>query len=141
MQRGDGSILDLREFPRLVAPLVGTGARRLENCHHCSGRAVDAQLLSPTALAGAPDGSVYVGDFNLIRRVTKDGKIYTVLQLSSTRVSNDYHLTVSPVDGHVYVSDAEKYKVIRIISLNDVSDPSTNYEDVAGNGVRCVPGE
>lgn len=140
LQRGDGSILDLRDFPRLVTSLIGTGSRRPEKCHHCSGMAVDAQLLAPTALAAAPDGSVYIGDFNLIRRVTKDGKVYTVLQLSSTQVSYNYHITVSPVDGHVYVSDAEKYKVVRVLSLTDVTDPATNYEDIAGNGARCVPG-
>ncbi|KAA0186935.1 hypothetical protein HAZT_HAZT008617 [Hyalella azteca] len=141
LQRGDGSILDLKDFPRLVTPLVGTGSRRPESCHHCSGRAADAQLLTPTALAAAPDGSVYVGDFNLIRRITKDGKIYTVMELSSTQVSYNYHITVSPVDGHVFVSDSEKYKVVRVLSLDDITDPATNYEDVAGNGARCIPGD
>ena len=48
---------------------------------------------------------------------------------------------MSPADGQVYVSDAEKYRVVRVLSLNDVTDPSANYEVVAGNGERCIPGD
>ena len=60
---------------------------------------------------------------------------------STTRVSYTYQIAVSPADGQVYVSDPEKYKVLRVLSLQDVTDPSTNSETVAGNGERCIPGE
>ncbi|XP_069941027.1 teneurin-a isoform X3 [Cherax quadricarinatus] len=141
LQRGDGSTMSLREAPRLVSPLMGTGSQRQVVCRHCSGLARDAQLLTPTSLAAGPDGSVYVGDFNLLRRVTPDGMVYTLLQLSATQVSYGYHIAVSPADGQVYVSDPEKYKVVRVLSLTDVTEPSTNSETVAGNGERCIPGD
>ena len=33
-------------------------------------------------MAAGPDGSLYVGDFNLVRKVAKDGKaVETILQL------------------------------------------------------------
>lgn len=73
--------MSLREAPRLVTPLMGTGSQRQMVCRHCSGLASDAQLLTPTSLASGPDGSVYVGDFNLLRRITPDGMVYTLLQL------------------------------------------------------------
>ncbi|KAK8385757.1 hypothetical protein O3P69_016491 [Scylla paramamosain] len=141
LQRGDGSTMSLREAPRLVTTLMGTGSQRQMVCRHCSGLASDAQLLTPTSLASGPDGSVYVGDFNLVRRITPDGMVYTLLQLSATRVSYSYQIAVSPADGQVYVSDPEKYKVLRVLSLQDVTEPSTNSETVAGNGERCIPGD
>ncbi|XP_068237244.1 teneurin-a [Palaemon carinicauda] len=141
LQRGDGSTLNLREAPRLVTMLMGTGTQRPIVCRHCSGSAVDAQLLTPTSLASGPDGSVYVGDFNLLRRITPEGMVYTLLQLSATQVSYGYHIAVSPADGQVYITDPERYKVLRVLSLTDVTEPTTNSETVAGNGERCIPGD
>ncbi|XP_071524010.1 teneurin-a-like isoform X5 [Panulirus ornatus] len=141
LQRGDGSTMSLREAPRLVNPLMGTGTQRQIVCRHCSGLARDAQLLTPTSLASGPDGSVYVGDFNLLRRITPKGMVYTLLQLSATQVSYGYHIAVSPADGQVCISDPEKYRVVRVLSLTDVTEPSTNSETIAGNGERCIPGD
>ncbi|ROT60768.1 hypothetical protein C7M84_021644 [Penaeus vannamei] len=142
LQRGDGSTLSFREAPRLVTPMMGTARTHPIVCRrHCSGLAQEAQLLTPTSLASGPDGSVFVGDFNLVRRITPDGLAYTLLQLSATQVSYGYHIAVSPADGQVYVTDPEKYKVVRILSLTDVTEPSTNSETVAGNGERCIPGD
>ncbi|CAL4070306.1 unnamed protein product [Meganyctiphanes norvegica] len=141
LQRGDGSTLNLCEAPRLVSTLMGTGSRRPVDCRQCSGDARDAQLLTPTSLAAGPDGSVYIGDFNLIRRITPEGMVYTLLELSATQVSYGYYIAVSPADGQVYVSNPEKYRVVRILSLTDVTDPATNMEPVAGNGERCIPGD
>lgn len=41
-----------------------------------------------------------------------------------------YYLTVSPADGHLYVSDPEKHQVLRVISLDPINDPSLNSEPV-----------
>ncbi|KAJ1524354.1 hypothetical protein ONE63_010856 [Megalurothrips usitatus] len=81
LQKGDGSTLHLKRYPRTIKVVVGTGLQRALQCEDCNGVARDARLLTPVALASGPDGSLYVGDFNLIRRVTPDGNIYTVLQL------------------------------------------------------------
>lgn len=62
---------------------MGTGLQRPLKCTDCNGPAKDARLLTPVALAAGPDGSLYVGDFNLVRRVTPDGNVYTVYQLRS----------------------------------------------------------
>jgi len=66
----------------MISVVAGSGIQRPLQCTNCNGQARDSQLLKPVALASGPDGSVYVGDFNLVRRITPDGKIYTVLQLT-----------------------------------------------------------
>lgn len=132
---------------------MGTGLQRPLVCpSNCEGPAKDARLLTPGALASGPDGSLYVGDFNLVRRITPDGKVYTVLQLryfksstikitdkinlwlkffSTTQVAYQYYLTVSPADGRLYVSDPEKHQILRVLTLEPVQDPSINSEPVS----------
>lgn len=81
LQKGDGTTVHLKSYPRAVKVLMGTGLQRPLKCTDCNGPAKDARLLTPVALAAGPDGSLYVGDFNLVRRVTPDGNVYTVYQL------------------------------------------------------------
>ena len=52
-----------------------------------------------------------------------------------------YHLCVSPADGMLYISDAEKHQILRTLTLTDVKDPRLNIEPVVGNGERCIPGD
>ena len=49
----------------------------------------------------------------------------------ATQVAYQYYLTVSPADGHLYVSDPEKHQILRVISLEPVQDPSINSEAVS----------
>ena len=46
----------------------------------CSGSAASLSLLNVVSLATGPDGSVYVGDYNLIRRIHPGGSVETILQ-------------------------------------------------------------
>ncbi|KAL7643035.1 UNVERIFIED_CONTAM: hypothetical protein RMT77_006324 [Armadillidium vulgare] len=141
LQKGDGSTLRLSGNAPLVFTLMGTGTQRTVSCKMCSGYAKDAELLTPTSLASGPDGSVYVGDFNLIRRISPDGMVSTAFELSSSQVSRNYYLTVSPADGKLYVSDPANYRIIKLLSMDNVTDPLNNHEVVAGNGERCIPGD
>ncbi|XP_063223573.1 teneurin-a [Bacillus rossius redtenbacheri] len=141
LQKGDGTTLHFKQYPRTVKVVMGTGLQRTLLCADCNGSAKDGRLLTPVALAGGPDGSIYVGDFNLVRRITPEGSVYTVLQLSTTQVSYQYHLCVSPADGHLYISNAEKHQVLRALSLEQVQEPAINYEPVVGSGERCIPGD
>lgn len=83
LQKGDGSTLHFKQYPRKVNVVMGTGQRRdlVGGQNGFNGLAKDARLLTPVALASGPDGSIYVGDFDLVRRITPDGKVYTVLIL------------------------------------------------------------
>jgi hypothetical protein len=60
---------------------MGDGYQRLLDCVDCDGQASKQRLLSPVALAASPDGSVFVGDFNLVRRILADGTVKTVVRL------------------------------------------------------------
>jgi len=74
LYRGDGSNVFLRERPRLIFDLMGDGKRRNIECADAtchSGPAEEQKLLSPVALAAASDGSIFVGDYNLIRRIIR----------------------------------------------------------------------
>ncbi|XP_012287191.1 teneurin-a isoform X2 [Orussus abietinus] len=141
LQKGDGSTLHFKQYPRTVKVVMGTGMQRNLICQNCDGLAKDAKLLTPIALTSGSDGSIYVGDFNLVRRITPEGNIYTVLILSATQVSYQYYLCVSPADGHLYISDPEKHQILKTLSLDQVPDPSINIEPVVGSGERCIPGD
>ncbi|KFM64224.1 Teneurin-1, partial [Stegodyphus mimosarum] len=81
LQKGDGTTIYFRQQPRVISTLMGTGHQRPMLCPECNGMAKEARLLAPVALTSGPDGSVYVGDFNLIRRVTPSGQVYTVFRM------------------------------------------------------------
>ncbi|XP_042234258.1 teneurin-m-like isoform X2 [Homarus americanus] len=142
LQKGDGQNIYLAGQRRLVTTLLGTGEQREVNCGEgCEGRANLSPLLAPTCLAAAPDGSLYVGDFNLIRRIKPDGTVITVAKLNETRVSYRYHVAVSPLDGSVYVSDPEAHQVLKLKTTENVQDPHHNTIPVVGSGQRCLPGD
>ncbi|XP_050300219.1 teneurin-a isoform X3 [Anthonomus grandis grandis] len=142
LQKGDGSTLHFKKYPRMVKVVMGTGLQRSVDCPgQCGGPAKDARLLTPGSLASGPDGSVYVGDFNLVRRITPEGNVYTILQLRTTQVAYKYYLAISPADGHLYVSDPERHQILKVLSLEPVQDPTINSEPIVGNGERCIPGD
>jgi hypothetical protein len=60
---------------------------------------------------------------------------------SATQVSYQYYLSISPADGHLYISNPEKHQVLRALSLEPVTEPGINCEPVVGSGERCIPGD
>jgi len=52
-----------------------------------------------------------------------------------------YFMTVSPLDGKLYVSDYQTLRILRVKTMGPVRDLTRNYEVVAGNGDQCVPGD
>lgn len=48
-------------------------------------------------------------------------------------------MTVSPVDGRLYISDYMKYRIIRIATMGPVKDLKSNFEVIAGTGEECPP--
>lgn len=82
LQKGDGANIYLKHKPRLIITTMGDGRQReLECAAECSGTATKQRLLAPVALAAAPDGSIFVGDFNLVRKISTDGTVRTVVKL------------------------------------------------------------
>ncbi|XP_017957287.2 teneurin-m isoform X2 [Drosophila navojoa] len=141
LQKGDGSNIYLRNKPRIILTTMGDGHQRPLECQDCDGLAMKQRLLAPVALAAAPDGSLFVGDFNYIRRIMTDGSVRTVVKLNATRVSYRYHMALSPLDGTLYVSDPESHQIIRVRDISDYSQPEQNWEAIVGSGERCLPGD
>ena len=84
LERGDGSVEYLsKSSAKLLKTTLGKSEQRPVECpsRGCDGPATSASLFEPIALAAAPDGSLYVGDYNLIRKLSPDGRIETVLRL------------------------------------------------------------
>ncbi|KOC67559.1 Teneurin-3 [Habropoda laboriosa] len=141
LQKGDGSNIYLKQKPRVILTTMGDGHPRPSDCYDCDGQASKQRLLAPVALATAPDGSIFVGDFNLVRKILVDGTVRTVVRLNATRVSYRYHIALSPLDGSLYISDSESHQIIRVRDTNDYADPDHNWETVVGSGERCLPGD
>ncbi|XP_069696130.1 teneurin-m isoform X2 [Periplaneta americana] len=141
LQKGDGSNIYLKHKPRVILTSMGDGHQRPLDCFDCDGQASKQRLLAPVALAASPDGSIFVGDFNLVRRILVDGTVRTIVRLNATRVSYRYHLALSPLDGVLYISDPESHQIIRVRSVDDYSDPDHNWETAVGSGERCLPGD
>ncbi|XP_053599980.1 teneurin-m isoform X3 [Plodia interpunctella] len=142
LQKGDGTNIYLKHKPRLIVTTLGDGRQRALACGaECVGPAVRQRLLAPVALAAAPDGAIFVGDFNLVRKISTDGTVRTVVKLNATRVSYRYHMALSPLDGTLYISDPESHQIIKVRNTEDYSDPEHNWETVVGSGERCLPGD
>ena len=90
LQKGDGNTVYLKFKPQVVQTVMGTGEQRTLDCYS-KGSAGDCppsgapasrqRLLGPKALAAGPDGSVYVADYNLVRKISPDGRAATLLKL------------------------------------------------------------
>ncbi|XP_060800606.1 teneurin-m isoform X2 [Amyelois transitella] len=143
LQKGDGTNIYLKHKPRLIITSMGDGRQRALECAgaECAGAAPRQRLLAPVALAAAPDGSIFVGDFNLVRKISTDGTVRTVVKLNATRVSYRYHMALSPLDGTLYISDPESHQIIKVRNTDDYNDPEHNWETVVGSGERCLPGD
>ena len=65
LYRGDGSTVFLRDRPMLVRSALD-----------------GAKLTSPLALASASDGSLFVGDYDSVKKVSPGGELTKILDLS-----------------------------------------------------------
>lgn len=81
LQKGDGSNIYLKHKPRVILTTMGDGHQRPLDCNDCEGQASKQRLLAPVALAASSDGSVFVGDFNLVRKIMTDGTVKTLVRL------------------------------------------------------------
>ena len=52
-----------------------------------------------------------------------------------------YFMTVSPLDGKLYLSDYHRRQILRVKTMGAVRDLMSNFEIVAGTGKQCTPGD
>ncbi|XP_063776752.1 teneurin-3 isoform X12 [Pseudophryne corroboree] len=145
LYKGNGENQFISQQPPVVSCIMGNGRRRSISCPSCNGQADGNKLLAPVALACGLDGSLYVGDFNFIRRIFPSGNVTSVLELRnkdfrhSSNLAHRYYLATDPVTGDLYVSDANTRKIYRPKSLMGAKDLIKNAEVIAGTGEQCTP--
>ncbi|KAM9043599.1 teneurin-3 isoform 2-T3 [Megaptera novaeangliae] len=138
LYKGNGENQFISQQPPVVSSIMGNGRRRSISCPSCNGPADGNKLLAPVALACGIDGSLYVGDFNYVRRMLPSGNVTSVLELSSSP-AHRYYLATDPVSGDLYVSDTNTRRIYRPKSLTGAKDLTKNAEVVAGTGEQCLP--
>ncbi|KAK5970112.1 hypothetical protein GCK32_011451, partial [Trichostrongylus colubriformis] len=136
LEMGNGGRRFIGNSAPMMELLVGTSKRRQLECQNCNGPASQAKLFRPSTLAHGLDGSVFIGDHNLVRRIGPDGQITTVLSLSLPDTSYPYYLAVSPLDGYLVIS-LPLHKQIWKIASHTPQDPTANHEILAGDGTAC----
>uniref|UniRef100_A0A8D0CJV7 Teneurin-4 n=1 Tax=Scleropages formosus TaxID=113540 RepID=A0A8D0CJV7_SCLFO len=145
LQKGNGENVFISQQPPVIGSLMGNGRRRSISCPSCNGLADGNKLLAPVALACGSDGSLYVGDFNYVRRIFSTGNVSSVLELRnkdfrhSNSPAHKYYLATCPMSGTVYLSDTSSRKVFKVKSLTAVKDVAKNLDLVAGTGDQCLP--
>uniref|UniRef100_A0A8C5EJH8 Teneurin-4 n=1 Tax=Gouania willdenowi TaxID=441366 RepID=A0A8C5EJH8_GOUWI len=144
LHKGNGENIFISQQPPVIGSVMGNGRRRSISCPSCNGLADGNKMMAPVALACASDGSLYVGDFNYVRRIFTTGNVTSILELRLEHThthtpAHKYYLATSPVNNNVYLSDTSNKKVFRLKSLNLVKDVAKNLELVAGTGDQCLP--
>ncbi|XP_077464637.1 teneurin-3 isoform X2 [Stigmatopora argus] len=145
LYKGSGENQFISLQPPVISTIMGNGRRRSISCPSCNGQALGNKLLAPVALAWGIDGSLYVGDFNYIRRIYPSGNVTSIMELRNKdfRHSNNpahrYYLATDPVTGQLYVSDTNSRRIYRPKSLSGTKDLQANAEVVAGTGEHCLP--
>ncbi|XP_060032725.1 teneurin-4 isoform X5 [Erinaceus europaeus] len=145
LHKGNGENQFVSQQPPVIGSVMGNGRRRSISCPSCNGLADGNKLLAPMALACGSDGSLYVGDFNYIRRIFPSGNVTNILELRnkdfrhSHSPAHKYYLATDPMSGAVFLSDTSSRRVFKIKSTVVVKDLVKNAEVVAGTGDQCLP--
>ncbi|XP_074924932.1 teneurin-1 isoform X3 [Chelonoidis abingdonii] len=145
VHKGNGENMFISQQPPVISTVMGNGHQRSVSCSNCNGLALSSKLFAPVALASGPDGSVYIGDFNFVRRIFPSGNSISILELRnrdtrhSTSPAHKYYLAVDPVSESLYLSDTNTRRVYKVKSLSETKDLTKNYDVLAGTGEQCLP--
>uniref|UniRef100_A0A8C3Q2N0 Teneurin-4 n=1 Tax=Chrysolophus pictus TaxID=9089 RepID=A0A8C3Q2N0_CHRPC len=141
LHKGNGENQFISQQPPVIGSIMGNGRRRSISCPSCNGLADGNKLLAPVALTCGSDGSLYVGDFNYIRRIFPSGNVTNILELRYIVHSpaHKYYLTTDPITGSIYLSDTNSRRIYKIKSTTSVKDIVKNSEVLAGTGDQCLP--
>nr|XP_034957954.1 teneurin-1 isoform X2 [Zootoca vivipara] len=145
VHKGNGENIFISQQPPVISTVMGNGHQRSVSCANCNGPSHSSKLFAPVAMASGTDGSIYIGDFNFVRRLLPSGNSISILELRnrdtrhSTSPAHKYYLAMDPVSESLYLSDTNTRRVYKVKSLSETKDLTKNYELVAGNGDQCLP--
>uniref|UniRef100_H3C0A9 Teneurin-4 n=1 Tax=Tetraodon nigroviridis TaxID=99883 RepID=H3C0A9_TETNG len=100
LHMGNGENVFISQQPPVIGSVMGNGRRRSISCPSCNGLADGNKLLAPVALACGSDGSLYVGDFNYVRRIFTTGNVTSVLELRTLSADGPAH-RFEPTEKHI----------------------------------------
>lgn len=113
-----------------VRTLAGTGERGLQD-----GPAAEATFAKPSAVALAPDGSLYVADTgnDQVRRIDPAGTVSSVLHAEGDEESpiNDPAGVAVGADGTLYVADTSGNRIATVDTAGD-----SEFTVLAGSGAK-----
>ncbi|GMT19588.1 hypothetical protein PFISCL1PPCAC_10885, partial [Pristionchus fissidentatus] len=154
LERGDGARVQLNDQSTWEATtVIGTGEKRGGPCvtdAECNGEARKMRLANPSAVATAMDGSVYMVDHELIRKISPDGLTRTVMTMKTVPQSSDAatpSLAIDPRDGSLYVTLPSRYQIVRVtekggpINAEKRTVLEAGMEEqqvIAGTGEKCT---
>lgn len=98
LHKGNGENQFISQQPPVIGSIMGNGRRRSISCPSCNGLADGNKLLAPVALTCGSDGSLYVGDFNYIRRIFPSGNVTNILELRYIRLPKGFISDYQPCD-------------------------------------------
>ncbi|XP_039204684.1 teneurin-1 isoform X2 [Crotalus tigris] len=145
VHKGNGENIFISQQPAVISTVMGNGHQRSVSCTNCNGPSHSNKLFAPIALASGTDGSIYIGDFNFVRRLLPSGTSISILELRnrdtrhSTSPAHKYYLAMDPASESLYLSDTNTRRVYKVKSLSETKDLTKNYEVVAGTGDQCLP--
>jgi RHS repeat-associated protein/CSLREA domain-containing protein len=142
LHMGDGMRRSAEAIAGSVITTVAGGSTVGDN-----GQAVSALLINPNGVDSAPDGSIYIADFDghRIRRVSPSGIITTVAGTGTagfsgdggparnSRINRPLDVAVA-ADGSVYFTDSQNHR-IRRIGTNGI------ITTIAGTGITGFTGD
>ncbi|CAM4869415.1 unnamed protein product [Rotaria socialis] len=140
LHKGDGTNMLLTDSPLQFSTLIGIRDQiRSIDCRNCyENQALLTKLLNPTSLTISNDGTIYIGDLNLIWMYRPaNNLVKPVLELNE-QYTYKYYLTTDPVDGRLYISDYHRRQIIRLIKTESIENLKQNYEIVIGDGHYCT---
>ena len=130
----------LSESPLQSSTLIGVRDQsRSIDCRKChENQGVATKLFNPTSLTVSNDGTIYIGDFNIVWMYQPaSGVMKAVLELNEQYIYK-YYLTTDPVDGRLYIGDNQRRQILRLVKTDAIENLRENFEIVVGNGHYCA---
>uniref|UniRef100_H3C4W0 Teneurin-4 n=1 Tax=Tetraodon nigroviridis TaxID=99883 RepID=H3C4W0_TETNG len=141
LHMGNGENVFISQQPPVIGSVMGNGRRRSISCPSCNGLADGNKLLAPVALACGSDGSLYVGDFNYVRRIFTTGNVTSVLELRNKDfrpIGKKHSIYLNKYRKSVYCAETNTLELYTDLSLNAKAWKKNIEEIVIGFAHPCL---
>lgn len=125
--QGDGRGMGENAVPLSLEPIAGSHMQaRPFTCSsgaECGASLSTVRFFALTSIDVSPDGSIYIGDANLIRRITVDGRVQSLYTFKlpdpnsgaqNGRQTFEYYVAYNSLDNCLYISDPVRLQIVRV---------------------------